>query len=445
MKRYPEYSSYKPSGVEWLGKIPSHWEIKRSRFKFNIINGSTPKSAEESYWGGDIVWITPEDLGKNSNKNIFSGENNITKEGYLNCGTEIVPKGSIVLSTRAPIGHLSIAGVELCTNQGCKTLVKKRQDNPDYFYYLFFSFKPILNSLGKGTTFLELSKIDLQNLCIPVPPLPEQQAIAAFLDRHTAKIDALVAKYQRLIQLLQEKRAALITHTVTRGLDPNVQLKDSKFEWLGNIPAHWKLTRVKFGFKICLGKMLQTEQIFENESLEPYLRSANINWDGVDISDIQEMWFSPWEKNKYALRNGDLLICEGGDAGRSAIWYGQLKNCYIQNAVHRVREVSGFSNPFLYYWMYFLKNLGYIDLICSKATISHLTGIKLSDLPLVQIELKEQQAIAAFLDCQTAKIDDMVSKIESLIEKFQEYRSALITAAVTGKINVCHQVLEVAD
>jgi type I restriction enzyme S subunit len=271
---------------------------------------------------------------------------------------------------------------------------------------------------------------------VPLPPLAEQQAIAAYLDGETARLDALAARYRRLLALLDEKRRALITHAVTRGLNPAAPLKDSGIEWLGDIPAHWEESKIKFGFDIRLGKMLQPQPASSKDTLEPYLRAANVFWEGITMDDIQTMWFSPYEKTQYEIFPGDLIVCEGGDVGRSAIWEGQIPHCYIQNAVHRISAKPGFINKYLYYWLYMLKTSGYIDLICSKATISHLTGIKLANLPFVSLPLAEQQAIAAYLDRETARLDDLKAKIETLLARLGEHRAALISAAVTGKMDV---------
>jgi type I restriction enzyme S subunit len=213
---------------------------------FSVVNGSTPRSEETEYWDGDIPWVTPEDLGRLRFARISETRRQITDEGYQNCGTTLVPQGSLVLSTRAPIGHLAIADMPLCTNQGCRSLVFRRGGNEAFFFFQLFAARQELESLGSGSTFQELAKDRLEELFVVVPPEEEQRAIATFLDRETAKIDALVAKKERLIELLQEKRAALITRAVTKGLDPNVPIKNSGVEWLGEIPGHWTVSKLRY-------------------------------------------------------------------------------------------------------------------------------------------------------------------------------------------------------
>ncbi len=214
-------------------------------------------------------------------------------------------------------------------------------------------------------------------------------------------------------------------------LHPYPSYRNTGLPWLGKIPAHWDITKVKRGYEIRLGKMLRPEPLSSSDTLEPYLRAANIQWQDVDTNDVKEMWFSQWEKPLYELQEGDLMVCEGGDVGRAAIWQGQLEKCYIQNSVHRVRNREGFTNKFLYYWLVTLKSKGYIDLLCNKATIAHFTADKFATIELIAPPLPEQQAIAAYLDRQTAKIDALIARKERLLDLLAEQRAALISQAVT--------------
>jgi len=209
----------KDSGIEWLGKIPAHWEVKRLKRSFRVINGSTPASGESTYWDGDIPWVTPEDLGDLTGVTIYTTRRRITETGYRSCGTTVVPADSLVLSTRAPIGHLAIAGVDLCTNQGCKSLVFRRSSPRKYWFFLILVARKELKSLGQGSTFRELSSSKLEALSITEPQPAEQRAIAAFLDRETAKIDTLVAKVRGAISSLKEYRTALISAAVIGKID----------------------------------------------------------------------------------------------------------------------------------------------------------------------------------------------------------------------------------
>lgn len=219
LHRWKPYPAYKDSGIEWLGQIPAHWEGKRLKRELRIINGATPKSSEDHYWDGDIPWVTPEDLGALSDRVLTSTARFITKEGYESCGTTLVLPGSLVLSTRAPIGHLGIAGVYLCTNQGCRSLVFRYDSDKYFFYYQLLAANQELKSLGQGSTFLELGASKLAAVWLAVPPYDEQKTIADFLDYETAKIDALINKIRQHMEKLREYRTALISAVVTGKVD----------------------------------------------------------------------------------------------------------------------------------------------------------------------------------------------------------------------------------
>ena len=209
----------KPSGVEWLGDVPAHWEVRRMRTVVFIRNGATPSTNNEAYWNGDILWITPEDLGAMKGRRITSSGRRITRAGYESCGASLVSPNSIAISTRAPIGHLGILGLAGCVNQGCKLLVPKGSIRSDFLYHVLETARPELQSRGHGTTFMELSRLKLGNFPLPVPPLAEQAAIAAYLDRETARIDAAAARARRQVELMREYRERLIADVVTGKLD----------------------------------------------------------------------------------------------------------------------------------------------------------------------------------------------------------------------------------
>jgi type I restriction enzyme S subunit len=322
MKRY---HTYKDSGVEWIGNVPEGWDVQRLKRIAKIVNGSTPKSSIAEYWEGDIVWVTPADIGKVSSLKISESEKKITHEGLNNCGASIVPQGSIILTTRAPIGNLAIATTSLCTNQGCKSLIPTNVYSPYLFYSLFVS-KEVLQSIGSGTTFKELSTDNLASFMIALPPQHEQKSIAAYLDRKATQIDNLISKKQKLIELLKEERAATINQAVTKGLNPDAPMKDSGIEWLGEVPAHWEVKRLKYIARITLGKML-TNVDKGGYHYRPYLRAQNINWEKVNVDDVKKMWFSKDEIHQYRLNKNDLLVSEGGEAGRTAIWDEEIEEC----------------------------------------------------------------------------------------------------------------------
>lgn len=203
----------KDSGVEWIGEIPEHWDMIKIKFNFKIYAGATPKTDVKDYWDGDIIWITPADY-KTIDKFISCGQRCITKEGYNTCNTQLVPKGTLIFSKRAPIGTVAIADTELCTNQGCLSCVPQKCSSL-YYYYATSVYTEIFDLLGSGATFKEISASDFANVKLPSPDYDEQLAIVSSIEKKVLKIDAQISKANRRIELLNELKQSIITEAVT--------------------------------------------------------------------------------------------------------------------------------------------------------------------------------------------------------------------------------------
>lgn len=207
--------------------------------------------------------------------------------------------------------------------------------------------------------------------------------------------------------------------------------KDSGIEWIGEIPEDWVCSNIGKFYQIQLGKMLQPTQLNKDDTFEHYLCSVNIYWDGVRTEVLKQMWFSKQEREKYYLKKGDLLVTEGGDVGVACLWNEEVGNCYIQNALHKVSELGMATNTYLYYWLFVLKTVGYIDLICNKATISHFTKDKFSKSIFILPPLVQQQSIVDCLDRKCNLIDGTIEKQNSVIERLKLYKQSIINEAVT--------------
>nr|WP_314586049.1 restriction endonuclease subunit S [uncultured Pseudomonas sp.] len=211
--------------------------------------------------------------------------------------------------------------------------------------------------------------------------------------------------------------------------------KKSGVEWLGVVPDHWTVTLLKRGYEVVLGKMLQPEARRDDDEFLPYLRAANIQLSGVDTADVKRMWFGAEEKKSLLLRRGDLLVSEGGDVGRSAIWEFDQEECYFQNSINRIRSIGGNNTRFLYFWMIAIKENGYVDVLCNKSTIAHFTAEKVAAVPLPIPTKTEQAQIARFLDHETTRIGALIEEQQRLIELLKEKRQAVISHAVTKGLN----------
>ena len=222
-----------------------------------------------------------------------------------------------------------------------------------YLAWLFKS-RPYIGNLTLHVTGIRQGQnIDYSELSrsyLPVPPVTEQAAIVRYLDHVDRRSRRYVSAKRRLIALLEEEKQAVINQAVTRGLDPNVRLKPSGVEWLGDVPDHWDVTALRNKYSQSLGKMLDTKRI-TGDHLLPYLRNTDVQWDHINVEDLPTMDIMPSQYSRYTLRKGDLLVCEGGEVGRSALWSGQLTVCGFQKALHRLtpRNSEQDMPRFLYY------------------------------------------------------------------------------------------------
>jgi len=435
-RRWGPYPYYKDSGVEWLGEIPEHWSIMPIKRIFYILNGSTPKSSEPSYWSGSISWATPDDLGSLETDTLKITKRMITQEGYESCGTQLAPTGSLVLSTRAPIGHLAIAGVPLCTNQGCRCLVFRGKTQNRFYYHQLLAAKQELESWGQGSTFKELSRDKLVSVSLVSPTLDEQQAITAFLDRETSRIDTLIAKKQRQIELLQEKRTALISHAVTKGLNPEAKMKDSGIEWLGEIPEHWTLLSIKRLTLVKRGaspRPIDDPKYFEDEGEYAWVRIADVTASNRYLEKTTQRLSELGKSLSIPLEPGDLFLSIAGTVGKPIIT--KIKCCIHDGFVYFPQYFE--NKEFLYY--IFASGQPYKGL-GKWGTQLNLNTDTVGGIHIGLPPRDEQDKIVTFLDFETQQVDVMIKKVNSSISLLQEYRTALISAAVTGKIDVRKEV-----
>jgi type I restriction enzyme S subunit len=414
---------------------------RRLRFLFDTKSGATPSSGVEEYWDGDINWVTPEDLGKLEDRYVRETRRRITEEGYKNCGVGLALAGSIVLSKRAPIGQTAILAVPSTCNQGCFLLTKLDGVDERFYFYSLIHLRPALEALGRGSTFMELSADDLRSILLPFPNEERQRLIANYLDRETARIDGLIAEKERMLALLEEKRAALISRVVTRGLDPNAPLKPSGQEWLGEIPAHWGLQRIKF----------VTDSIDQGSSPIAANTPAGPDELGVlKLSAVSKGRFKR-EENKalrgmdeeeqlLALRKGDVLITRGNTpelvADVACVPYDE-PNLLLPDLIYRLRVQEKKVLPA--YLTSFLTTDAARVQIRRDARGSSGSMVKvsqghaldwLSPLP----PLREQTEIVDYLERAEERFQSITREVSSSLSLLSERRAALITAAVTGQI-----------
>ncbi|WP_234031549.1 restriction endonuclease subunit S [Lentibacillus cibarius] len=408
-----------------------NWNKQKLKRLFKIKNGGTPKSNEPSYWEpGEVKWITPEDLST-GNSHIRNSIRKISFKGLENSSATLVKAGSIVLSTRAPIGNVKIVKTPYATNQGCKSLEQNEKTDIRFFYYYLSINEEYLNQLGRGTTFLELSNSALKNLELSVPILPMQKAISDYLDQRTSEIDALVSDKERLIELLEEKRQAMITETVTKGLDPNVKMKDSGIEWIGEIPEHWEVSPLFLELAEVKHKNINLKEqnvlslsygriIRRNVEANFGLIPASFNtYNIVNQGDIV-MRLTDLQNDKRSLRVG--YVTEKGIITSAYTTLSLSNNC---------RERSKY-----YYYLLHSYDLQKIYYGLGDGVRQTMNYKDLKWLSLLKPPKSELAKIVSKLDELDSTTKELIEYIRIQISKLKEYRESLIYEAVTGKIDV---------
>lgn len=423
-KPYPEY---KPSSVEWVGSVPKHWSPSRLRDCTRVINGF-PFDSDMFHPSDGFPLVRIRDIQGGGTAVKWSGD-------YLKCAE--INNGDILIGMDGDFNAAwwssgpALLNQRVCCLRSRHGAVVQRF----LFYWVPFPLKT-LNDITYSTTVKHLSSLDLQKFSIALPPVSEQQAIADFLDDRTAKLDALLDKKRDLIGKLKEKRSSLISRTVTRGLpseaaaqaglNPNPKLKPSGITWLGDIPEHWEVKKLSWLFSYGKGREAATltkEYVGSNPGEYPVYSGQTANEGLMGEIDTYEFDF------KVPVI---LVTTVGAKAMTTRLVTGTLslsQNCAL--IIPRSKELVA------YFYEAVLQRL--FDYEKGSISLIMQPSLRFEDLDRFHVPLmssQEQLAIASYLEAQTMKIDRMIDKVESAINKLTEYRTALITAAVTGKIDV---------
>ena len=437
------YESYKDSGVEWLGEIPSHWECLpiRSIFKFRNEKNDPIKTDNilSLSIANGVTEYSDENRGGNKRKDDLSSY----KLAY--------PNDIVLNSMNVIVGAVGVSKYFGAISPVYYALsLYNQRANLSYYESIFKNenFQRGLLRFGKGilikfgengkmnTIRMKISQDDLKKLYFPIPPLDEQQKIAQFLDDKTAKIDQAMDLAEKQIALLKEHKQILIQNAVTRGLNPDAPLKDSGVEWIGQMPEHWE----SFRFKKVVEKVKdgthgthsRTEQGY------PLLSAKNIFNNGIQITDneslISEYDFKLITSNGFPKKN-DLLVTCVGSIGRCCVYPFDEPIAFQRSVAFLRLNKKAFPG----FYRYFIESNCYQEQLKTNTKLSIQGGVYLGtliDLYVCFPPLSEQQKIADYLDTQTAKIDQAIALKTAHIEKLKEYKSVLINDAVTGKVRV---------
>ena len=433
--KYKPYPTYRPSGVKWLGEMPAHWKVRRLKSIATVQLSNVDKKSAKGQDAVRLCNYTDVYYNERIGPDVEFMSATATKEQErrfsLRAGDVLITKDSEIWTDIAVPAVVSqdLPGV-LCGYH----LAHIRTDSSCNGAFL----SRVLAAVGprdqfhvsaNGITRFGLTGDSIRASLLAVPPLVEQRTIAGFLDRETAKIDSLVAKKERLIELLQEKRTALISRAVTTGLDPNAPMKDSGVEWLGEMPAHWEVKRLKYVADFINGAAFKPDEWLSVGT--PIIRIQNLNGGDHFNHTTRKM------PVKYIAQRGDLLFGWSGNRGTSFgpfLWWRDGKH-FVNQHIFRVIPINVTKEWF--YWALRAVTFhaeqqahGIIGMV--HITRDELGAIYIPFLP----DTSEQRAIAGFLDRQTAKIDTLIAKVREAIDRLTELRIALISAAVTGRIDV---------
>lgn len=436
MHSFAAYSAYKPSNVEWLGDIPEHWCTWKITHGFNRIgSGTTPKSDNPSFYdGGDIPWVTTSELRETV---ILDTVQKVTESAVrAHSALKLYPPGSLAIAMYgATIGRLGILGICATFNQACGVFSDPTVFDTGFVYYWLWMRRPILVSLSTGGGQPNLSQDDLKKIRIPIPDVQEQQAISRFLDYKTARIDALIAKQQALLEKLAEKRTALISHAVTKGLDPSVPMKDSGVAWLGKIPQHWQSKRLRF-LTTMAGGMTPSTGV-------PEYWNGDVPWVSPKDMKSEELSASIDTLTEKAVSDTGIRLHDSGQV--LIVVRGMILAHTFPVAINTVpvtvnQDMKALGTSLNHEYLALLLR-GIQGLILSIVEESaHGTKVLRTDvfknifLPVPSDD--EQRIIVQEVSRLTKRLDEQGKTVYAVIDRLNEYRSALITNAVTGKIDV---------
>ena len=414
-----QYDSYKDSGVEWIGEVPSHWEIVPFKRAITINNGCDYKhvQVEENGYpvigsGGQFAW---------ANQYMYDGE-------------------AVLLGRKGTIDKPMYYNGKFWTVDTMFYGISKKNAKCKYLYY---QAKIIpFERYATATALPSMTQTDLNNNRICLPPIDEQSSIATYLDKKCSEIDNVISAQQKRIALLQELKQSVITHAVTKGLNTNVEMKDSGVEWIGEIPSSWNIVRLKSDCSL-KGRIgwngLRSEE-FEKESYAYLVTGQDFISSDIDWSKCYQINKVRYDEDPcIQLENGDLLITKDGTIGKIAKVSNMDKPACLNSGIFVLKQKSRdeFVQGYLYWSLYSDLLKDFNAYTSTGTTILHLYQNVFENMPLVVPSKKEQQEISDYLDKKTKSIDSSISKAQHQVDLLQEYKQSLITEVVIGKRKVC--------
>jgi type I restriction enzyme, S subunit len=441
------YPRYKNSNIEWIGEVPAHWRVASLRW-YASIQGGVAK-------GKNYNAETPVvDLPYLRVANVQDGFCDLSSVSTVTVAVSEVDRyrlhpGDVLMNEGGDNDKLGRGAVwqgqvENCLHQNHVFAIRPNRHLLPYWLSMFTRSAAARSYFylysKQSTNLASISSSNVMSCPLPFPSTQEQRQILGFLDHETAKIDALIREQERLIELLQEKRQAVISHAVTKGLDPDVPMKDSGVEWLGEVPAHWRVGKLRW-YATIQGGVAKGKDYQDQKTVSlPYLRVANVQAGYVDLTEVKEIAVLESEIERYSLRHGDVLMNEGGDndkLGRGTVWRAEIEPCLHQNHVFAIRPNRYLTPEWLAMFTQSSRARSYFFLNSKQSTnLASISSSNVMNLDLPMPSVDEQERILQFLESELQQFTDLQKQADKGIQLLLERRSALISAAVTGKIDV---------
>lgn len=433
-----QYDSYKDSGVEWIGEVPNHWEIMPLKFTGTFGNGLTysPKDVVDN----GILVLRSSNIQNSS----LSFEDNV----YVSNVSKVllVQKGDVIICSRngsaALVGKSAFIDKDINATFGAFMMRYIPKINKKYGFYLFQTAIGRYKGYFATTTINQLTKSTIGEMKVPLANTEEQNAMVTYLDKKCSEIDKVISAQQKSIALLLELKQSVITHAVTKGLNPNVEMKDSGVEWIDKIPSNWNIVRLKndCSLKGRIGWNGLRSEEFEKESYAYLVTGQDFVSSDIDWSKCYQINKKRYDEDPcIQLENGDLLITKDGTIGKIAKVSNMDKPACLNSGIFVLKQKTRkeFVQGYLYWSLYSDLLKEFNSYTSTGTTILHLYQNVFENMPLVVPPKKEQQEISDYLDKKTKAIDLSLSKAQHQVELLQEYKQSLITEVVTGKRKVC--------
>ena len=429
-----KYEKYISSGIDFLGDIPNHWKRKRIKDVSDTIAGGTPDTGKEAYWEGDIPWL-PSGKVQNCIINKEDADTFITELGLKNSATKMLPYPSVLVAlTGATCSNIGYLTFDACANQSVVGMPGSKQLHPSYLYHTLQSQKEQILLHQTGGAQGGISERNVKFLFIPLPPPAEQLTIANYLDDQTQKIDRLIANKKVQVDKLKELRQIEINKAVTKGLNPNAEMKDSGIDWLGKIPKHWEVKRLKN-----VSNFIQTGITPPSEKSEyydgdiPWYGPGGFSGDTILSNPAKYITQKAIDDNEAKLFPIDCIFMIGIGATIGKV--GIIKEPSSCNQQLNIVNFKNYVSPD--FGVYLLKTYENIIIkIANFSTLPIYNQVQTGNLKFLLPPKEEQLQIAKYLQERTAAIDKLIINIDAQIEKLQELRKIKIYEAVTGKIKV---------